>query len=165
MGKNQVPRNKIPNEQALFASTPDSKFGRLSYTSICVVKGIRVGLGNLESSDTRHPLPVVAIRATPQKSESFDPLLTRLIFRVQNIFVASFREGGFYSDWKQECMTDTLLQRLSTNNITFVAAKDNGLPQEFNSIQNSFHRYDPSTPDPCHCDPDHSEKYSWPGQY
>ena len=56
-------------------------------------------------------------------------------------YLVVYREGGFYSDWKQECMTDHLLHRLSTNNVTFVAAKDGagGLSyQKFNSIQNSF---------------------------
>mmetsp|Transcript_30780 Transcript_30780/g.74464 ORF Transcript_30780/g.74464 Transcript_30780/m.74464 type:complete len:491 (+) Transcript_30780:123-1595(+) len=53
-------------------------------------------------------------------------------------YLVVYREGGFYSDWKQECMADHLLDRLASNNITFVAAVDSGLPKAWKSIQNSF---------------------------
>ena len=53
-------------------------------------------------------------------------------------YLVLYREGGFYSDWKQECMVDGLLDRLSADNVTFIASTDSGLPARMHSTQNSF---------------------------
>ncbi|CAJ1938717.1 unnamed protein product [Cylindrotheca closterium] len=79
-------------------------------------------------------------------ARNFHPLMLRAFDCIEAFagkadlfrYLVVYREGGFYSDWKQECMVDGLLDRVAATNVTFVAATDSGLPRGWKSMQNSF---------------------------
>jgi hypothetical protein len=59
-----------------------------------------------------------------------------------NFFRAAllYREGGWYSDWKEVCLVDGLLDELSFNNRTLVVPLDRGTPYSRNNqcVMNAF---------------------------
>jgi hypothetical protein len=59
-----------------------------------------------------------------------------------NFFRAAllYREGGWYSDWKEVCLEDGLLDELSSNNRTLVVPLDRGTPYSRNNqcVMNAF---------------------------
>jgi len=61
-------------------------------------------------------------------------------------FLIVYREGGFYSDWKQVVHKNRLLDWLSSDNTTWFSAWDNGFPKKLNAMQNSFFGATPQSP-------------------
>ena len=59
-------------------------------------------------------------------------------------YLVVYREGGFYSDWKQVCMIDGLLNWLSSKNTTWFSAFDN--PAKSNAMQAGFFGAPPGSP-------------------
>ena len=55
-----------------------------------------------------------------------------------------YREGGFYSDWKEECKIDNLLKQLSSENTTWFSAFD--MPGGSDAMQNAFFGALPGSP-------------------
>lgn len=55
-----------------------------------------------------------------------------------------YREGGFYSDWKEECKVDSLLKQLSSENTTWFSAFNQ--PGSSDAMQNAFFGALPGSP-------------------
>jgi len=60
-------------------------------------------------------------------------------------YLLVYREGGFYSDWKQECKVDGLLHWLSSDNTTWFSAFDQPYTRS-NHMQNAFFGTPPQSP-------------------
>lgn len=61
-------------------------------------------------------------------------------------YLVVYRDGGFYSDWKQLCIKEGLLDWLSTDNTTWFSNYDKGLPKQSHAMQNNFFGATPRSP-------------------